>query len=187
MKANGEDRLASAAPEDRLERDAPVERQGFLPIETNGDGAVNVYSRVQMQLFKAKQLAKNEVDRALEETGQTLDGVREYVQRHPRLRSAFHKSPHRVGCTAADLVYEVAEHKKRFTRVVDRVTGLWRRRRERAAEGHRVVEIAKIAAARARASASVKQVVKTAGEDPIELDSNKPPIPSGRKTLNVIN
>ncbi|HTL85723.1 MAG TPA: 2-hydroxyglutaryl-CoA dehydratase, partial [Acidimicrobiia bacterium] len=26
----------------------------FLPIETNGDGAVNVYSRVQMQLFKAK-------------------------------------------------------------------------------------------------------------------------------------
>ena len=25
----------------------------FLPIETNGDGAVNVYSRVQMQLFKA--------------------------------------------------------------------------------------------------------------------------------------
>jgi predicted nucleotide-binding protein (sugar kinase/HSP70/actin superfamily) len=34
----------------------------FLPIETNGDGAVNVYSRVQMQLFKAKQLAQKEVD-----------------------------------------------------------------------------------------------------------------------------
>src|SRR5262245_21512388 len=27
----------------------------FLPIETNGDGAVDVYSRVQMPLFKAKQ------------------------------------------------------------------------------------------------------------------------------------
>ena len=29
----------------------------LLPIETSGDGAVNFYSRVQMYLFKAKQLA----------------------------------------------------------------------------------------------------------------------------------
>ena len=36
----------------------------FLPIETNGDGAVNVYSRVQMQLFKAKQRAQKEYNGA---------------------------------------------------------------------------------------------------------------------------
>lgn len=35
MKTDGEDRLASAPPEDRRERDAAVERQGFLPIATN--------------------------------------------------------------------------------------------------------------------------------------------------------
>ena len=32
----------------------------LLPIETNGDGAVNVYSRVQMMLFKARLAAKAE-------------------------------------------------------------------------------------------------------------------------------
>ena len=47
----------------------------FLPIETNGDGAVNVYSRVQMQLFKAKQVAQREVDAALAEVGMTMDEV----------------------------------------------------------------------------------------------------------------
>ena len=34
----------------------------FLPIETSGEGAANFYSRVQMALFKAKQLAKEEYD-----------------------------------------------------------------------------------------------------------------------------
>src|SRR5262245_62440160 len=41
----------------------------FLPIETSGDGAVNVHSRVQMMLFKARLAAKAEVDAALAETG----------------------------------------------------------------------------------------------------------------------
>lgn len=35
MKIEGEGRLASAPPEEPAGRDAPVERQGFLPIETN--------------------------------------------------------------------------------------------------------------------------------------------------------
>ena len=43
----------------------------FLPIETTGDGAVNVYSRVQMMLFKARQKAKSGLDRALAEGGLT--------------------------------------------------------------------------------------------------------------------
>jgi predicted nucleotide-binding protein (sugar kinase/HSP70/actin superfamily) len=33
----------------------------FLSIETSGEGAANFYSRVQMALFKAKQLAKEEI------------------------------------------------------------------------------------------------------------------------------
>ncbi|MBC8079674.1 MAG: 2-hydroxyglutaryl-CoA dehydratase, partial [Gorillibacterium sp.] len=39
----------------------------FLPIETTGDGAINVYSRVLMMLFKAKQAAQREFDEALSE------------------------------------------------------------------------------------------------------------------------
>src|SRR5262249_37608003 len=62
----------------------------FLPIETNGDGAVNVYSRVQMQLFKAKQLAQKEVDKALADVNMTMDEVRAYLKKHPKLASSFH-------------------------------------------------------------------------------------------------
>ena len=57
----------------------------FLPIETNGDGAVNVYSRVQMQLFKAKQLAQKEVDKALADVGMTMEEVRAYLDKHPTM------------------------------------------------------------------------------------------------------
>ena len=34
----------------------------FLSIETSGEGAANFYSRVQMALFKAKLLAKEEFE-----------------------------------------------------------------------------------------------------------------------------
>jgi predicted nucleotide-binding protein (sugar kinase/HSP70/actin superfamily) len=84
----------------------------FLPIETSGDGAVNVQSRIQMQLFKAKQAARKEVDDALAETKLTMEEVRAHVAKDPALAQAFHKSPHRAGCTAADLVYEVAARRR---------------------------------------------------------------------------
>src|SRR5256885_5463066 len=45
----------------------------FCAIETNGDGAVNVYSRVQMMLFKARKAAQDEAARALEEVGLTKE------------------------------------------------------------------------------------------------------------------
>ncbi len=81
----------------------------FCAVETSGDGAVNFYSRVQMYLFKAKQAAQAELDKALQETGVTLDQVRGFIEEHPRYASALHKAPHKAGCTAADVVYEVAE------------------------------------------------------------------------------
>jgi hypothetical protein len=160
----------------------------FLPIETNGDGAVNVYSRVQMQLFKAKQLAQKEVEHALEETGQTLDEVQAYLASHPRLAHAFHRSPHRAGCTAADLVYDVAAHRQRLQRVKDTIVGVWTRRKARKAESMRVVEVARIAAAKVKAKGSARAAVHTATEDEMEMmEAAKPPIPAGKTALRVIN
>ena len=80
----------------------------FLPIETNGDGAVNVYSRVQMQLFKAKQAAEKSVETYLTEHGWTVETFKDAVQANPKLRSASHCSPHKGACTALDLAHEVS-------------------------------------------------------------------------------
>ncbi len=89
----------------------------FLPIETNGDGAVNVYSRVQMILFKARLAAKAEMAKALEETGMTLDEVRE-LQKLPWLGRTLHHPAHaHQGASASDFVYEAAKWKKRLARL----------------------------------------------------------------------
>ena len=84
----------------------------FLPIETNGDGAVNVYSRVQMQLFKARQAAEKEVQDALLQTGWTIQEFKNRVSRHPRLTSATHCSAHAGACTALDLLGDVVAKDK---------------------------------------------------------------------------
>ncbi|HEY0635977.1 MAG TPA: 2-hydroxyglutaryl-CoA dehydratase [Gammaproteobacteria bacterium] len=78
----------------------------FLPIETSGDGAVNVYSRVQMALFKVRQKARDELEQALTECGLTLDAVR---QRLAQRRGNTPRYPeHREACTAANAVYELS-------------------------------------------------------------------------------
>jgi predicted nucleotide-binding protein (sugar kinase/HSP70/actin superfamily) len=64
----------------------------FLPIETSGDGAVNVQSRVQMMLFRARQRAKEEFNKTLEKKGMSLDAARAKAEksgwqnplRHPK-------------------------------------------------------------------------------------------------------
>jgi len=157
----------------------------FLPIETNGDGAVNVYSRVQMQLFKAKQLAQKEVDKALADVGMTIEEVRAYLDKHPSLAHAFHRAPHRAGCTAADLIYEVGARKRRLAflrdRVVNTVTG--RSDREHAEAHKKVLDIARKAAAKANKKRSVVTVAPEVDPD----DQAAPPIPAGRKSLRVVN
>jgi predicted nucleotide-binding protein (sugar kinase/HSP70/actin superfamily) len=80
----------------------------FLAIETSGDAAVNVYSRVQMQLFKAKQAALKEFDQALEGYGMSRDEFERHFADHAALRRSLHRSSHVAGCTAVDLVHEVA-------------------------------------------------------------------------------
>jgi predicted nucleotide-binding protein (sugar kinase/HSP70/actin superfamily) len=76
----------------------------YLPIETTGDGAVNVYSRVQMMLFKARQHAEREVQAELAKVGATLEDVRQDVQRHPLLGRTLFRAAHHNASTAADLV-----------------------------------------------------------------------------------
>jgi predicted nucleotide-binding protein (sugar kinase/HSP70/actin superfamily) len=139
----------------------------FLPIETNGDGAVNVYSRVQMQLFKAKQLAQKEVDKALADVGMTMDEVRAYLAKHSEMTSAFHRAPHMAGSTAADLVYEL--------------TGKAEKDHE---EAHKsLLAIARKAAARTNKKTSVVTVAPEVDPE----DVGPPPIPAGRKSLRVVN
>ncbi len=158
----------------------------FLPIETNGDGAVNVYSRVQMQLFKAKQLAQKEVDKALADVGMTIEEVRAYLVKHPSMASAFHRAPHMAGCTAADLIYEVGAKKNRLSylknRVINAVTG--RDEKAHAIAHTRLLDIARKAAA--RTSKKTSAVVSIAPEVDPE-DQAAPPIPAGRKSLRVVN
>jgi predicted nucleotide-binding protein (sugar kinase/HSP70/actin superfamily) len=157
----------------------------FLPIETNGDGAVNVYSRVQMQLFKAKQLAQREVDQALTDVGMTMDEVRAYLKKHPSLASAFHRAPHKAGCTTADLVYEVGARKNRLRYLKGKVVGaLTRKSKAEHEEAHvKLLAIAKKAAAKTMQKKSVVTVAPEA--DPEE--TGRPPIPTGRKSLRVVN
>lgn len=80
----------------------------FLPIETNGDGAVNVYSRVQMQLFKARQAAEKEVQDALQSLGWSAADFQAHVKRQPQLTSGTYCSAHAGGCAAVDLLHDTA-------------------------------------------------------------------------------
>jgi len=160
----------------------------FLPIETNGDGAVNVYSRVQMQLFKAKQQAQKEVDAALAEVGMTMDEVRAYLRKHPSMMSPFHRSPHKAGCTAADLVYEVGARRRRMAywkdRVIARATG---KEDKSHSEAHvKLLEVARVAAAKTRKKNSIVSVAPEV-EGVTAEDAPRPPVPAGRKSLRVVN
>jgi predicted nucleotide-binding protein (sugar kinase/HSP70/actin superfamily) len=157
----------------------------FLPIETNGDGAVNVYSRVQMQLFKAKQLAQKEVDKALADVNMTMDEVRAYLKKHPRLASAFHRAPHKAGSTTADLVYEVGARKRRLAYMKESLVGtILRKDTKSHDEAHKnLLDIARKAAAKTMKKNSVVSVAPEVDPD----DQSRPPVPAGRKSLRVVN
>jgi len=79
----------------------------FVPIETTGDQQVNAHSRVQMMLFKAKQRAREEFDKALAETGLSEDEYRARVKSSRRFRNPFLRPAHKVAGIAANLVYAV--------------------------------------------------------------------------------
>jgi hypothetical protein len=83
----------------------------FLPIETSGEGEVNAHSRVQMALAEAKAKARAEFDGVLQQTGRTLEELRQYVDEHPSLKQGLYKVPHREGIagTAAQFAWHVSD------------------------------------------------------------------------------
>jgi predicted nucleotide-binding protein (sugar kinase/HSP70/actin superfamily) len=80
----------------------------FCAIETSGDGKVNVQSRVQMFLFKARIAAQKEYSDLLERFGLTSEQVADFFARHPRWSTGLHRAPHAAAGTAADRLMEVA-------------------------------------------------------------------------------
>lgn len=80
----------------------------FLAVETTGDGAVNVHSRVQMALFRARRKAEDEYRAALQTTGIDDGRATARLAARRRWRQATHYPPHRVAGTAANLLYELA-------------------------------------------------------------------------------
>ncbi len=91
----------------------------FCPVETSGDGRVNFYSRVQMYLFKARQSATAEYERALAEHGVTKEQVQTLLAANRRFRSPLFKPKHVYAGSAADIVAAVAPHitQSRATRI----------------------------------------------------------------------
>jgi predicted nucleotide-binding protein (sugar kinase/HSP70/actin superfamily) len=120
----------------------------FCPVETSGDGRVNFYSRVQMYLFKAKQAAIAELERAYVENGVTAEQVRAFLDANPRFDRALHKAPHAYAGTAADLVAQVAPYitKTRAQRWQGRIQALASRSGEAARKSpHMVIAVVKSA------------------------------------------
>ncbi|HEX9103298.1 MAG TPA: 2-hydroxyglutaryl-CoA dehydratase, partial [Polyangia bacterium] len=81
----------------------------YCPIETNGDGAVNVYSRVQMMLFKARLAAKEEYQKTLESAGLTPEQLKAKLQKSWWKRSALYYPKHgTVAAMSSNVVQQVA-------------------------------------------------------------------------------
>ncbi len=159
----------------------------FLPIETNGDGAVNVYSRVQMQLFKAKQFAGREVEQALADVGMTMDQVRAWLDKHPAFAHAFYKAPHHYGCTTADLVHAVGARRSRFAFIKNTIVETLTRKdaKDEKAGHEKLLSVARRAAEKVRTKKSVVTVAPLQTET--EASDGPPPVPAGRKALRVVN
>jgi predicted nucleotide-binding protein (sugar kinase/HSP70/actin superfamily) len=78
----------------------------FCAIETTGDGAVNVQSRVLMDLFKARQKAQKEYAELLQAAALTQDDAARRAHRHRYDRSLFYPK-HVVAGTAANTIVQL--------------------------------------------------------------------------------
>jgi DNA-binding transcriptional MerR regulator len=68
-----------------------------------------------MALGEAKVKAKQEVARVLEETGLTIEQIRQYQEDHPELQSGLYKVPHYKGWigSTANFIKHVSELMKK--------------------------------------------------------------------------
>lgn len=85
----------------------------YIPIETSGEGDINAHSRVQMALGEAKLKCKEEFKRCVEQTGYTLEQIREFVDlpENRGLRRPLQHVTHHKGVIgkAANFVLDVGE------------------------------------------------------------------------------
>jgi hypothetical protein len=118
----------------------------------------------------------------------TIEEVRAFLDKNPSLKSPFHRSPHRAGCTAADLVYDVAERRSKLRYWKNRLAAVVGRSadKEHDAAHQNLLDVARRAAEKTRRK---KSLVTIAPElSVVEVtDSKRPPVPAGRKSLSVIN
>ena len=61
----------------------------FLAIETNGEGAVNAYSRIQMQLFKVKQKTQKELEKLLEKANSSKEIYADLCRKNSAVAEPF--------------------------------------------------------------------------------------------------
>jgi len=86
----------------------------YAPLEIKGDAEVQALSRCQMVLTEARKRAQREFDGALEDTGMTIEEVRDYLERHPEMKRATYRVPHGGAAgTGANLILHVAARKGR--------------------------------------------------------------------------
>jgi predicted nucleotide-binding protein (sugar kinase/HSP70/actin superfamily) len=81
----------------------------FCPVETTGDAHVNAYSRAQMMLFRARQLAESELAAQVNAAGVDVEVVRRSLESCDDLCDSLHAAPTTVACTAANVFREVAQ------------------------------------------------------------------------------
>jgi predicted nucleotide-binding protein (sugar kinase/HSP70/actin superfamily) len=78
----------------------------FCAVETTGDCAVNVQSRVQMDLFKARKAAVMEFERVLTEAGVTKEGAEAKLRGTRRTRTLYYPR-HTLAGTASNHIAEL--------------------------------------------------------------------------------
>jgi len=78
----------------------------FCAIETTGDGAVNVQSRVLMSLFKARQKAQQEFDALQQASGRSAPELETLAHKRGYAGSLFYP-PHKVAGTASNLLLAI--------------------------------------------------------------------------------
>jgi predicted nucleotide-binding protein (sugar kinase/HSP70/actin superfamily) len=81
----------------------------FCAIETTGDGAVNVQSRVLMYLFKARQAAQQEYDALRQASGRSPQELERLARRHRYTRPLFYPQ-HKVAGTASNVLLAIDPH-----------------------------------------------------------------------------
>ncbi len=82
----------------------------YAPIEIKGDAEIHALSRCQMILTEAKKRAQQEFEQVLDQTGLSIDRLRDYEAQHTSVKQVTHRVGHHgVAGTAANYALDLAE------------------------------------------------------------------------------